>query len=455
MLNSFRQRFAAARRDKQLFFAALISAETIASIFGEATAILDSARVYTTAVTVWTFLSQVLSADHGCVHAVTKLIAYRLANGLSAPSSETGAYCIARDKLDETAMHALVTETGMSIDNAAPDSWLWLGHRVTLGDGCTVTMADTEENQLAYPQPSSQKPGCGLPLMRCVVLFALSTGVVLEAAMGRYKGKLTSEVSLFREIDGIIGEDDVFLADRFYSGWFDLARLMMRGAHVVVRKHQRRKTDFRTGIRYGKDDHAVFWDKPERPSWMSQQEYQTYPQFLTLREIRVRVSTPGFRSREIIVVTDLLDDIEYSKDDLAALFRRRWQAELNLRSLKTIMQMEHLRCKAPHRVRNELRAHLLAYNLIRQVMCEAAIHGEVLPWQISFKGTLQTCNEFLPLLRALVDADQLCDILFTCCLQHVVGNRPDRYEPRVVKRRAKPYKLMTKPRRHYQPGEAQ
>jgi len=216
----------------------------------------------------------------------------------------------------------------------------------------------------------------------------------------------------------------------------------------------RRKTDSRTGIRYGKDDHAVFWDKPARPAWMTQEEYDTYPEFLALREIRIRVCTPGFRSREIIVVTDFLDDLEYSKEDLAALFRRRWEAELNLRSLKTVMQMEHLRCKAPHRVRNELRAHLIAYNLIRQVMAEAALEGNVQPWQIGFKGAMQTLNEFLPLLHVTSDLNDLCDIHFACCQKHVVGRCGDRYEPRVVKRRAKFYPLMTKPRPHYQPGQA-
>lgn len=454
MFDSFRQRVAEARRDNQLFFAALLPQQTIGSIFGSATATLDSARIYDTATTLWTFLSQVLSADHGCVQAVTKLIAHRVAAGLAPPSAETGAYCIARDKLDEQAMHAVVTETGKVIDNEAPDHWLWLGHRVVTADGCTVTMADTAANQAEYPQPSSQQTGCGWPIMRCVVLFALSTGVVLEAAMGRYKGKRTGEVSLFRQIDKIIEKDDVFLADRFYSGWFDLARLMQRGVHVVVRKHQRRKTDFRTGIRFGKDDHAVFWDKPARPEWMSLEEYRSYPDSLTLREIRIRVLIPGFRSRQIIVVSDLLDDIDYSKDDLAALFRRRWDAELNLRSLKTVMQMEHLRCKAPHRVRNELRAHLIAYNLIRQVMCEAAVVAGGQPWKISFKGTIQTCNEFLPLMSMIEDPEALCEVLYRCCLSHVVGNRPDRCEPRVVKRRAKPYKLMTKPRDQYQPVEA-
>lgn len=453
--HSFRARVAQARQANDLYFASLLDRETIASIFGDASGILDSARIYDTAATLWVFLSQVLSIHHGCVSAVTKLVTYRLARRLRACSAETGAYCIARDKLDENAMHRLVTHTGRAIDDSAPDQWLWLGHRVVTADGTTISMPDTPENQAEYPQQKAQKPGCGFPIMRVVVFFALSTGTVLEAAMGKYKGKLTAEVQLFRQIDHSIGKDDVFLADRAYSGWFDLARLMGRGAHVVVRKHQGRKTDFRTGVRYAKDDHAVHWSKPrECPKWMSRQEYESFPDFITLRELRIRVATPGFRTREIIVVTDLLDDVDYSKDDIAALFRRRWQAELNLRSLKSVMQMGCLRCKKPHRVRNELRAHLLAYNLIRQVMCEAAVEGSVQPWQISFKGTLTTLMEMLPLAGAISNPSEYCDLLFGCCQTHSVGNRPDRYEPRVVKRRATKYKLMNKPRHRYKPGEA-
>ena len=149
-----------------------------------------------------------------------------------------------------------------------------------------------------------------------------------------------------------------------------------------------------------------------------------------------------------------MDDYQYSKEDIAALFRRRWQAELNLRSLKTIMQMDHLRCKKPHRVRNELRAHMLAYNLIRQVMRDIAIANNIQPWQLSFKGTLSTLVEMLPTLNTISNADELCDVLFESCQRHIVGNRQDRYEPRVLKRRAKGYKLMQKPRRDYKPGEA-
>jgi hypothetical protein len=395
-----------------------------------------------------------MSIHHGCIPAVAKLITYRVANGFRACSAQTGAYCIARDKLDEQAMHRLVTSSGHCIEQKSPDHWLWLGHRVITADGATVTMADTPENQTEYPQLSSQAPGCGFPIVRVVVLFALSTGVVLDMAMGRYKGKLTHEVNLFRQIDAIIEETDIFLADRAFAGWFEMARMMKRGAHVVVRKHQMRKSDFRTGVRHGKDDHSIQIVKPPRPKWMSAEEYETYPNFITIREIKIRVENQGFRTREIIVHTSLTDEITYTKEDIGALFRRRWQAELHLRSLKTIMQMEHLRCKKPHRVRNEIRAHMLAYNLIRGVMAEAAIEGDVQPWQISFKSALTTVSDMLPVLGLISNADELCDVLYRCCLQHIVGNRPGRYEPRVLKRRLKPYKLMQKPRASYKPSEA-
>lgn len=428
--------------------------EAIESVFGEATSILGSARIDDTSVTLWLFLSQVMSIHHGCVSAVAKWITYRVAKGQRACSSKTGAYCIARDQLDEDSMQALVKASGEAIETKCPDSWLWLGHQVITADGATVTMADSAENQAAYPQLSSQAAGCGFPIVRMVVLFALSSGVVLDMALGRYKGKLTHEVSLFRQIDQIIGENDVFLADRASAGWFEMARVMQRGGHVVVRKHPIRKSDFRTGIRYGKDDHSIELVKPPRPTWMDQEEYETYPEFIMIREIKIRVANKGFRTREIIVHTSLWDDIDYTKEDIAALFRRRWQTELNRRSLKTIMQMDHLRCKAPHRVRNEIRAHMLAYNLVRGVMAEAAIEGDVQPWQISFKATLTTISDMLPVLGLIRNPDELCNVLLKCCLGHVVGNRPDRYEPRVLKRRQKNYKLMQKPRREYKPGEA-
>jgi hypothetical protein len=327
-LGSLQSRVQKARQANDLFFANLLSRETICKAFGEASGILDRARIYDTSVTVWVFLAQVLSPDHGCVAAVARLIVYRIARGLAACCAKTGAYCLARDRLDEQALQRLLKQTGETVEEQAPEEWLWLGHRVATADGTTVTMPDTPENQDAYPQQRSQAPGCGFPILRMVVFFALSTGVVLEMAMGKYRGKLTHEVSLFREIDACIAADDVFLADRAYAGWFDMARLIGRGVHVVVRKHHLRKSDFRTGRRLGPDDHVIRLEKPQRPEWMSVEEYQSYPPWLEIRELRIRVQQKGFRTREIIVHTSLLDDVAYSKEDIAALFRRRWQAEV-------------------------------------------------------------------------------------------------------------------------------
>lgn len=245
-------------------------------------------------------------------------------------------------------------------------------------------MPDTPGNQRAYPQQSAQAPGCGQPIMRMVVLFSLATGVALQLAMTRYKGKRTGENTLFRNhISKALNPGDVLLGDRFFSSWFDIALLQKRGVEAVVRKHQKRPTDFRTGARIGRDDHLVAWPKPQRPEWMSQEEYDSLPDELVVREVRVRVQQRGFRSHTIIVVTTLWNHRKYSAAEMAELLRRRWQAELNLRSLKTHLQMEHLRCKAPERVRNEVRMHLLAWNLIRGTMVDAARQTGLKPWRAS------------------------------------------------------------------------
>jgi putative transposase len=316
---------------------------------------------YTLPVVVWMFLAQVLCADRSCRATVGRLIAWLAGQGRRACSAETGTYCTARGQLAEQGCHNLLTSVARTIDESADEGWLWHGHRVRVADGATVTMPDTPENQREYPQQSAQAPGCGQPIMRMVVLFSLATGVALELAMTRYKGKKTGENSLFRShVSKALEPGDILLGDRLYSSWFDIALLQQRGIEAVVRKHQLRPTDFRTGARLGRDDHLVVLSKPQRPDWMSQEQYDSLPEELVLREVRVRVQQRGFRSPTIIVVATLWDHARYPAKDLAQLFRQRWQAELNLRSIKTHLQMEHLRCKTPERARNEVRMHLLA-----------------------------------------------------------------------------------------------
>lgn len=448
MVHSFRAAVAEARRHGDLYFAALLPPDCIEKAFGTARWLWQG-WIYTPTVTVWVFLSQCLSRDHSCRDAVARLSAWRLARGLKPCSADTGAYCTARNDLPEEAVHELVRGTGKQIEDQSPETWLWHGRKVRVVDGSTITMPDTPENQAAYPQQKSQKPGCGFPLARILVIFSLSVGTVLEAAMGKYKGKQTGENSLLRGLYDALDESDVILADRYFSGWCDIALLWQRGIDVVLRKHQLRRTDFRTGRRLGKDDHLVVWSKPQRPPWMSSAQYALLPDELTLREVRVRVVQQGFRTQSLLVVTTLLDAECYPPEEIALLYRRRWQAELHLRSLKIVLQMDHLRCKKPERVRNEFWTHLLGYNLIRGVMATAAFASGRSPWEISFKGTLQTLSQFLPLLLASVTTAVWCEALLTAVATHIVGDRPDRFEPRRLKRRPKHYPRLQKHRHLY------
>jgi hypothetical protein len=448
MFHSFRAAIAQARRHGDLYFAALVDRQSINEAFGEASSLWQG-WIYTPAVTVWLFLSQCLSPDHSCRDTVARLAAWRTAQGLAPCSADTGGYCTARDALPEAACRELVCRTGRELEAQSPSEWLWRGRRVYVVDGSTITMPDTPENQAEYPQANTQSPGCGLPIARVLVVFSLAVGAVIEAAIGRYAGKQTGENSLFRTLHSALSERDVVLADRCFSGWFDLALLAQRGVDVVVRKHQLRANDFRTGKRLGKDDHLVRLAKPQRPEWLAADAYAALPAELELREVRVRVQQRGFRSKLFVVVTTLADPQDFAAHEIAKLYRRRWQAELHLRSLKVVLQMDHLRCKTPHRVRNEFYMHLLAYNLVRRVMALAAAEAKIPPWQISFKGALQTLNIFLPWLASYMPIGAGCQALVDSIASHVVGNRPDRFEPRRIKRRPKSHDLLQRPRHEY------
>lgn len=445
---AFRRAVAQARRHGDLYFASLLPEEHIHRAFGKARWFWQG-WIYTPATTMWVFLSQCLSPDHSCREAVAHLIAWLAAQGRCLCSAETGAYCTARERIPEEACLHLVQDTGRQLDAEAPSEWRWLGRNVRAVDGSTMTMPDTEKNQAEYPQQPGQQPGLGFPIARIVIVFSLAVGTVLDAAIGQYKGKHTGENSLFRTLYRTLQDGDVVLGDRCFSGWFDIALLQQRGCDSVVRKHQLRPTDFRTGRRLGSNDHLVTWSKPQRPEWMSQEQYDSLPEFLTVREVRVVVPQKGFRTKLLIVVTTLLDPKKYPTTEIAQLYRRRWQAELNLRSLKIVLQMDHLRCKTPHRVRNEFYMHMVAYNLIRKVMALAAATAGVEPWTVSFKGALQTMNNMLPTLSTSIKTEDWCTTLLNAITTHRVGDRPDRIEPRERKRRPKNYKLMVEPRQTF------
>ena len=407
-------------------------------------------RIYTPLVTLWVFLSQVLSEDHSCRAAVARLIAHRLSRGESSCSVETSAYCQAKKRLPERFFADVVRQTGQTLDASAQSDWLWKGRRVYMFDGTTVSMPDTAENQDAYPQHDSQKPGLGFPLARIAAIFSLSCGAIIDLGICRYAGKGQGEISLFRTLWDFFRPGDVVLADRLYCTWRELLTLKQRGVDSVSQLQAMRKADFRKGKRLGKEDHLVRWKRPliRSLSWQAQ---KMLPEFLTVRECRIYIEQAGFRSQAIVVVTTLLDADKYSKADLAELYRARWNAELDLRSVKQTLQMDILRCKTPELVRKEIWTHILAYNLIRTIMAQAATRHGIQPRTISFKGSLQFLEEF----QRLIDYQEclgrshrmmLYQTLLDSIASQRIADRPDRFEPRLLKRRPKHFAFLRKPR---------
>jgi hypothetical protein len=406
--------------------------------------------IYTPAITLWTFLSQLLDTDHSCRQAVARLLAWRTAQGLPPCSPENSAYCKARTRLPEALLARLTRDTGQQVLDDADDAWRWKGRNVKLVDGTGVSLPDTPANQQEYPQPNSQKPGVGFPLLRLVVIFSLAVGTVLEAAFAPYQGKGTGELSLFRTLHQQLQPGDVLLADRHFCTYWEIAAALAQGADVVLRLHgSRQAINFRLGQRLGTGDRLVWWQRPPRPEWLSREEYDKVPKKLRLRAVQVRVRQRGFRVQQFVVVTTLRDAAAARREELADLYRARWQAELDLRSLKTTLQMDILRGQSPAMVRKELWGHLLVYNVVRGLMAQAARAAGLKPRQVSFKGALQTFNAFWPLLkvaRTEAEALRLWLVMIWAMGQHEVGDRPDRYEPRKVKRRPKGYDWLNEPR---------
>jgi hypothetical protein len=400
---------------------------------------------FTPLITLWVFLAQVLSPDHSCRDAVARLIAYLVTNGQPACSARTASYCRARTRLPEGLLARLVRSSGDQLHQRVANPSLSIANRpVYVVDGTTVSMPDTAANQKAYPQSRSQRPGVGFPIARLVALFSLSSGAVVDMAIGKYRGKGTGEQSLLRGLLGRLQSGSVLLGDRFFCTYWNLASLNQLRVQGVFRLHQLRPQGTRGARRIGKNEWIRFWTRPQRPKWMSRASYDALPESLVVRHVRVNVRQPGFRVRRLIVATTFVDPTEASAEAIADMFRARWHAELKLRSLKTTLQMDVLRCKTPAMVRKEVWLHMLAYNLVRETMAQAAARNGMDPHEISFKGALQAMNRFHDLIVGS-RRERLPELL-DAIAAHPVANRPNRYEPRAVKRRPKPHPLLTVPR---------
>jgi hypothetical protein len=401
-------------------------------------------------LTFWAFLGQILNPGTSCREALRQLLALFCLGGKGPLDEQTSGYCQARQRLPLSRLQQILGQVAERARRRCPKTRRWFGREVKVVDGGTLTMPDTPKNQKAFPQQRAQKPGCGFPIMRFVGLFSLSTGCLLTAVTGNY---YCAELGLFRCLWHYLKRWDILLADRHFSDYGTLAWLWMQCVDAVLRMNQQRRADFRRGAYLGPGDRLVTWKKPlQRPRTIGAKLWALLVPQLTLRLIRVRCSAKGFRTRQLVLVTTLLDPEQYPALEIAQLYLQRWNIELFFRDIKTMLRMEPLRCQSPEMVQKEFFMHLIGYNLIRAVMVETVRRHDVPLERLSFKGSVDSVRQYsIAIFKAKTKnrADTLVKELLRVLASDLVPLRPGRQEPRAVKRRPKPFPLLTKPRRQY------
>ncbi len=408
-------------------------------------------RLWNPALTVWTFLLQVLHPGWACREAVAHVLAQHEVIGASLNASpDPSAYSQGRTRLPLSLFQDGLRKVGETLQAKVGEGFRWCGRRVWIVDGAHCSMPDTPELQEAFGQPTGQKKGCGFPVAKLVAMFCWASGAVLNVAIGPYR---SNELSLWRQLWDQLKAGDVVLGDRFYGAYADLAQLRARECDGVFRLRgaRARTINFCRGQRLGKNDRLFTWTRaPSCPRTLTPEEFAQLPETLTVRIVRFDTRIKGFRSRRILVVTTLLDSKAFPLEKIAALYRDRWTVELRIRDVKTTLRMEILRGKSEDVVRKEIYVHFLAYNLIRALMRQAAEqHGQALH-RLSFAGTLQHFHTLAPYLCLFAGTSQAADLyrlLLSWIARDRLPERPNRVEPRVVKRRPKPYDLLTRPRK--------
>jgi hypothetical protein len=406
--------------------------------------------IFSLRLTCQCFLWQGLKPKTSCREVVRQVQAlFRLA-GRGLIDEGDSAYVQARQRLPKERLEKALAAIAQAADRRAGGGGQLQGRPVKVVDGSTTQLADTLENQKRYPQPAAQKPGCGFPVMRFVALMSLTSGAILNVIRGSLHHH---DLRLLRALWDQLKKGDILLGDRAYGEYTPLATGPQRGVDVVARLHARRKVDFRKARRLGKNDGLFVWTKGcQQSEILSATEWSLLPAQITVRLIRFTATIRGFRSRRITVVTTLLDPKDYPAQDLIALYVRRWRLELCLRDLKTTMGMEQLRCKSPDMAEKELLAYLVAHNLIRCLIAEAVARYQVDLERVSFKGSVDALRQYSDAIakaRSHKMRRQLWEDLLLNLARDLVRYRPNRLEPRAVKRRPKPYPLLNRPRRRF------
>jgi len=405
-------------------------------------------RTYPVSLTFWAFLSQVLNPGSACREVVRKVQVWSVQHHQGLPDSGTSAYCQARARLPLERLEQLHEHLSLKLVSRTDAADLWQGHRVKVIDGTGLSMPDTSANQKAYPQPVTQKAGCGFPVAKIVGCFCLASGALLHWVQGTLKDH---DFRLFQGLLTTFQKGEIVLADRGFCSYGNLAALLQKGVGAVMRIHHFRKLDWRVGRRLGRRDRLISWQKPQLQTdvWTKEQWTQL-PEQIPLRLVEVRVAVPGFRTQRIVLVTTLLEANKYTSAQLGQLYFRRWAVELFFRDIKITLGMDVLRCQTPAMIQKEIAMHAIAYNLIRALMQDIAQSYQIQLSCLSFKGTVDALRQWSQLFQnSPVHPGRTQKIrrwfYYTIATDPLIA-RPNRSEPRAVKRRPKNFRLLTKPR---------
>ncbi|HEY2951808.1 MAG TPA: IS4 family transposase [Verrucomicrobiae bacterium] len=404
-------------------------------------------RTFTLRLTFECFIWQVLNPGTACREVVRQVQSLCRLCARTVVDEGTSAYVQARLRLPKERLLQALAATATAADQRAGSAGQLQGRRVKVVDGSSTQLPDTPQNQKDYPQPGRQKPGCGFPVMKLAVLFSLASGALLDVIMGNLHAH---DLRLLRQLWDSLKDGDILLGDRAYGDYVTWAALPLRGVDVVARLHQRRQVDFRKARRLGKNDGLFTWQRGYQQSEiLTAKEWEELPAQITVRIVRFMVQIRGFRARRLTLVTTLLDPKLYPAQELSALYARRWRLELCLRDLKTTLGMEQLRCQTPAMAQKEVLAYFIAHNLMRCVMAEAAASYDAPLDRISFKGTIDAVRQYSAAIARARNRKmrrQLWEDLLLNLARDAVPLRPNRSEPRAVKRRPKPHPLLNKPR---------
>jgi len=411
-------------------------------------------RCFSLRRTFFGFLWQVLNPDASCREALRHLQGQsRLQEHQTSDSEDTSAYCQARQRLPWERLDQIFRHTAALAEQRVADGQRWLGRTIKIVDGTTFSMPDTPENQSLYPQESQQKPGCGFPLLRMVGIISLGSGALLDYSTFSQR---SHDIQLFNELRPHLRPGDIILGDRGFSSYTQIALLRQAEVDSVFRLHQGPggttglHGSFQVIKKLRSGDWLVHWTKSkEKPKYMSLEDWAKVPDSLTVRIIHWAIKGGRTRTTKIVMVTTLLDWKKFSRLQIAELYLQRWRIELTFRELKILLRMDVLRCKSPEMIQKEIALHFIAYNLIRLLMQEAAIVAAVPLERISFKGSLDTVRQYVPSLGSKRSPSRI-RILYTAMLKAIARDhvpfRPNRREPRAVKRRPKNHQFLTAPR---------